>query len=57
VPPEADTTVRVSAGDQLLVEVIRTTTRPIAWFKARKPEPPRTGGRLHTLPPGAEISR
>jgi transposase InsO family protein len=38
---EADTTFRVYDGDQLLTEVIRSTTKPIARFKARKPEPPR----------------
>lgn len=54
---EADTTFRVYDGDQMVIEVVRTTTRPIARFKARKPEPPRTGGRLHALTPGAEIIR
>jgi hypothetical protein len=38
---DADTTFRVYDGDQLLAAVPRTTTRPIARFKARKPEPPR----------------
>jgi hypothetical protein len=38
---EADTTFRVYDGDQLLTEVLRITTKPIARFKARKPEPPR----------------
>jgi Integrase core domain len=38
---EADTTFRVYDGDQLLTEVLRSTTKPIARFKARKPEPPR----------------
>jgi transposase InsO family protein len=38
---EADTTFRVYHGEQLLTEVVRTTIRPIARFKARKPEPPR----------------
>jgi hypothetical protein len=38
---EADTTFRVYDGAQLLTEVIRTTTKPIARFKQRKPEPPR----------------
>ncbi|WP_245666118.1 IS481 family transposase [Micromonospora sediminicola] len=37
----ADTTFRVHDGDQLLSEVPRTTTKPIARFKVRKPEPPR----------------
>jgi hypothetical protein len=38
---EADTTFRVYHGDQLLTETVRTTTNPVARFKARKPEPPR----------------
>jgi hypothetical protein len=38
---EADTTFRVYLGDQLLTEVVRTTTRSIARFKVRQPEPPR----------------
>ncbi|HJT92415.1 MAG TPA: hypothetical protein VJ777_10780 [Mycobacterium sp.] len=37
---EADTTFRVYDGVQLLTEVLRITTKPIARFKARKPEPP-----------------
>nr|WP_279615720.1 IS481 family transposase [Micromonospora eburnea] len=37
----ADTTFRVHDGDQLLTEVPRTTTKQIARFKVRKPEPPR----------------
>lgn len=38
----ADTTFRnIHDGDQLLTEVPRTTTKPIALFKARKPEPAR----------------
>ncbi|BFU43378.1 hypothetical protein KRMM14A1004_16150 [Krasilnikovia sp. MM14-A1004] len=40
---EADTTFRVYDGDELLLEVVRTTTHPIARFKARKAEPPRRG--------------
>ncbi|MET8355297.1 hypothetical protein [Micromonospora sp. NPDC005206] len=36
-----DATFRVYDGDQLLIEVACTTTKPIARFKARKPEPPR----------------
>ncbi|MCY1144693.1 hypothetical protein OWR29_42405 [Actinoplanes sp. Pm04-4] len=32
---------RVSAGDELLLEVPRTTTKQIARFKVRKPEPTR----------------
>lgn len=35
---EADTTFRVYDGDQLLTEVLRTSTSQIARFKARKPE-------------------
>jgi hypothetical protein len=37
----ADTTFRVYLDDQLLTEVARTTAKPIARFKAHKPEPPR----------------
>ncbi|TWG18348.1 transposase InsO family protein [Micromonospora taraxaci] len=37
----ADTSFRVHDGDQLLTEVPRTTVKPIARFKVRKPEPPR----------------
>jgi hypothetical protein len=37
----ADTTFRVLDGDELLAEVARTTTKPIARFKVRTPEPPR----------------
>jgi transposase InsO family protein len=40
----ADHTFRVYDGDELLAEVARTTTKPIARFKVRKPEPPRTTG-------------
>jgi hypothetical protein len=39
---EADTTFRVYDGEQLLAEVARTTTKPIARFEARKPELPRS---------------
>ncbi|WP_446217949.1 hypothetical protein [Micromonospora sp. IBHARD004] len=40
-----DTTFRVHDGDHLLIEVARTTTKDIARFKVRKPEPPlRTPG-------------
>jgi integrase-like protein len=38
---QADSTFRIYDSDQLLTEAIRTTTKPIARFKARKPEPPR----------------
>ena len=38
---DADNTFRVYLDDQLLTEVARTTTKPIARFKAHKPEPPR----------------
>src|SRR5882672_6361004 len=37
----ADHTFRIYGGDQLLAETGRTTTKPIARFKVRKPEPPR----------------
>jgi hypothetical protein len=36
-----DTTWRIYHGDELLTEVARTTTKPIARFKIRKPEPAR----------------
>lgn len=38
---EADTSFRALDGDQLLTEVPRTTTKAVARFKARKPEPAR----------------
>ncbi|MGW9198727.1 IS481 family transposase [Micromonospora chersina] len=37
----ADTTFRIHDGDQVIAEVPRTTTKNIARFKVRKPEPPR----------------
>jgi hypothetical protein len=37
----ADATFRIHDGDELLTEVARTTTKPIARFKVRKPEPQR----------------
>ncbi|WP_328414858.1 hypothetical protein OG470_21450 [Micromonospora sp. NBC_00389] len=37
----ADTTFRVYDADQLITEVAQSTTKAIARFKARKPEPPR----------------
>jgi hypothetical protein len=40
-PKPADTMLRVYDGEELLTEVARITTRPIARFKVRKPEPPR----------------
>jgi hypothetical protein len=41
----ADSTFRVYDGDQLITEVARTTTKPIARFKVRKPEPQRSRAR------------
>lgn len=38
----ADTTFRVYDGDELLAEVPRTTTKPIARFQVRNPRPPRS---------------
>jgi hypothetical protein len=38
---EADTSWRIYHGDQLIIEVPRTTSSTIARFKVRKPEPPR----------------
>jgi hypothetical protein len=52
----ADDTFRVYDNEELLIEVPRTTTKPIARFKVRKPEPPRTiamqhaGGQDHASP-------
>jgi hypothetical protein len=37
-----DHTFRVYNGDELVAEAARTTTKQIARFKVRKPEPPRT---------------
>jgi hypothetical protein len=37
----ADHTFRVYHGDELLTEVARTSTKQIARFKVRKPEPSR----------------
>ncbi|MEU9827948.1 IS481 family transposase [Micromonospora chersina] len=37
----ADTTFRIHDGDQVVAEVPRTTTKSVARFKVRKPEPPR----------------
>ena len=42
----ADTTWRVSDNDQLLAEVPRTTSKLIARFKVRKPEPLLAGARI-----------
>jgi transposase InsO family protein len=36
-----DNLLRVHLGDQVLTETARTATRPVARFKAHKPEPPR----------------
>lgn len=38
---QADTSFRVYDADQLLIEVVRTTTKTIARFKVRQPEVPR----------------
>ncbi|WP_075023813.1 IS481 family transposase [Actinomadura madurae] len=38
---DTDGTFRISLADQIITEVARTTTKPIARFKARKPEPSR----------------
>jgi hypothetical protein len=38
---EADTSFRLLDGNQLPMDVARTTTKAVARFKARKPEPPR----------------
>ncbi|WP_196231252.1 hypothetical protein [Salinispora arenicola] len=39
---EADTIFCIHDSDQLLAEVPRTTTKPVARFTARKPEPLRS---------------
>lgn len=46
----ADTTFRIHDGDQLLTEVPRTTVKPIARFKVRKPEASRrkTSGQVES---------
>ena len=46
----ADHTFRVYDGDELLTEAARTTTKPIARFKVRKPEPPRPTTTRQRLP-------
>jgi hypothetical protein len=43
---------RVHRDDQLLAEAVRTTTKPIARFKARKPELPRTRRHATASPVG-----
>jgi len=40
----ADTTFRVYDAGQLLIEVTRRTTKTLARFKARKPQPPGNDG-------------
>jgi transposase InsO family protein len=47
-----DTTWRIYHGDELLTEVARTTPKPVARFKARKPEPAR---RTRAAQPGLEV--
>jgi hypothetical protein len=50
---EADNTWRIYDGGLLLAEVARTTTKPIARFKVRKPEPARQrAGVAHARPHG-----
>jgi hypothetical protein len=44
---EADTTWRIYDDNHLVCEVPRTTTKPIARFKVRKPEPPRQPAKRH----------
>jgi transposase InsO family protein len=39
---DTDGTFRISLDDHVITEVARTTTKPIARYKARKPEHPRT---------------
>jgi hypothetical protein len=49
-----DTTWRIYHRDELLTEVARTNTKPIARFKVRKPEPPRAPGSARTATAPAE---
>ncbi len=42
-----DHTFRVYDEDELITEAVRTTGKPIARFKVRKPEPPRHPARPH----------
>nr|WP_026205838.1 IS481 family transposase [Actinoplanes globisporus] len=39
---QGDTTFRVYDAEQLIAEALRTTTKQVTRFKARKPEPPRS---------------
>lgn len=52
VVESADHTFRVYDGDRMLTEVARTTTKDIARFKVRKPEPPRSTSRAPIQPAG-----
>jgi len=45
---DADHTFRVYHGDELLAEVARTTTKPVARFKVRKSEPRRPTRQPHS---------
>ena len=49
-----DTTWRIYHGDELLTEVARTTSKKVARFKVRKPEPPRETGSARTATAPAE---
>jgi transposase InsO family protein len=46
-----DNQLRVHLGDQVLTETARTATKPVARFKAHKPEPPRQTRRQPDKPP------
>lgn len=45
---EADGSFRITCAGQVIAEVARTTTKPIARFKARKPQPSRRAASLTT---------
>src|SRR4051812_19864957 len=49
-----DSTWRIYHGDELLTEVARTTSKNVARFKVRKPEPPRAAGSARTATAPAE---
>jgi hypothetical protein len=53
----ADTTFRVYAGDELLIEVARTTTRLIARFKVANPNPHDSNGTARSAVNAAEPAR
>jgi hypothetical protein len=46
---------QVQNDERLLTDVARTTVKPIARFKARKPEPPRASQNGHSAPPAERL--